>query len=141
MQKIERNEQMKKVISVVVLIGTLLNLCCCGNSSTNDNQRKIIDCAGDEVYVPQEIDEVINLVAFGCQGMVGLGLGDYLVGINDETVESAWIEEMYPRINCLQPRSQINIKHKKELLTSYVVCFNTMWKKFLSVEKVFQMNQ
>lgn len=60
--------------------------------------RTIIDCAGDEVTIPATVESVINLVAYGCQGMVGLGLGNYLAGISDETIESQWIIQMYPRI-------------------------------------------
>ena len=60
--------------------------------------RTIVDIAGDEVKIPNQVKTVVNLVPFGCQIMIGLGLGDYLVGINEETIESPWIELMYPKI-------------------------------------------
>ena len=61
--------------------------------------KTIVDIVGDEVEVPTEVHSVVNLVPFGCQIMVGLGLGDYLTGINEETIETPWIEVMYPKIN------------------------------------------
>jgi iron complex transport system substrate-binding protein len=38
--------------------------------------------------------------------MVGLGFGDYLTGINVDAIESAWMPEMYPRINEIQKYDQ-----------------------------------
>lgn len=90
---------MKKFISIILLVILTFNLCSCTNNQSNNDTRTIIDCIGDEVKIPTKVDKVINLVAYGTQIMVGLGLGDYLVGINEETIESAWISEMYPRIN------------------------------------------
>lgn len=61
----------------------------CTNNQTNNNTRTIVDSIGDEVKIPTKVDKVINLVAYGTQIMVGLGLGDYLVGVNEEAIESA----------------------------------------------------
>ena len=84
----------------VVLILALLLLASPHLSFAQSSQtRTIIDCAGDKVTVPAEVHTVINLVAYGCQAMTALGLGEYLVGINnDNTIESQWIVDMYPRI-------------------------------------------
>lgn len=89
---------MKKFLAVVIASVLLLSLCSCGRN-TSSQKRTIIDTAGDTVEIPTEVKTVINLVTYGGQVMVGLGLGDYLVGINVDTIESAWISEMYPRIN------------------------------------------
>ena len=99
MRECEGIKNMKKIISIILLLILMFNLCSCTNNQTKNETRTIVDCIGDEVKIPTKVDKVINLVAYGTQIMVGLGLGDYLVGINEETIESAWISEMYPRIN------------------------------------------
>ena len=88
---------MKKAISVVIIFAVLVSLVGCTQASSGTT-RVITDSAGDEVRIPVEVKTVINLSAYGSQVMIGLGLGDYLIGANNETVESPWIVEIYPRI-------------------------------------------
>lgn len=64
--------------------------------------KTIVDITGDKIEVPVEVNKVINLVPYGCQMMISLGLGDYLVGVNEEMIETAWIMELYPRISEVQ---------------------------------------
>ena len=90
---------MKKIILILLATIMTFSLVACNND--NDNTRTITDCIGDEVQIPNEVDTIINLVPYGTQVMVGLGLGDYLVGINPDAIESAWITEMYPRLSTL----------------------------------------
>ena len=89
---------MKKIVSVFLIAALICSLVGCGMQNDQSATRTITDSAGDQVEVPEKVETVINLVAFGCQAMVGLDLGDYLVGVNEEAVESPWMEEMYPRI-------------------------------------------
>lgn len=72
------------------------------NVNEESDKRKIVDVVGDEVEIPTEVNTVINLVPFGCQIMIGLGLGDYLIGINEETIETPWLEVMYPEVKNIQ---------------------------------------
>ena len=88
----------KKIAILNIFIILAACLCGCNNSNKNE-ERTIKDCAGDIVSIPNEVDEVINLVTYGCQAMVGLDLGDYLIGINEDSIESPWMAHMYPRIN------------------------------------------
>ena len=88
---------MKKTISLLLILTFLFCMPGC-NQEPDGATRTIIDSSGDEVKIPAEVNTVINLSAYGSQVMVGLGLGDYLIGAHNETVESPWIVEMYPRI-------------------------------------------
>lgn len=88
---------MKKAISVVLILAFIFCIAGC-DQAPSGTTRTIMDSAGDEVKIPTEVNTVINLSAYGSQVMVGLGLGDYLIGAHNETVESLWIVEMYPRI-------------------------------------------
>ena len=88
---------MKKAISVFLALAFLICMAGCDQVPSGAT-RTIIDSTGDEVKIPAEVNTVINLSAYGSQVMVGLGLGDYLIGAHNETVESPWIVEMYPRI-------------------------------------------
>ncbi len=90
---------MKKILALLLATMLLLNMCACQSMRATQSTKTIIDSAGDEVAVPTEVKTVVNLVTYGCQVMVGLGLGDYLIGIYEEAIESAWIAEIYPRIN------------------------------------------
>ncbi len=90
---------MKKIISIFLILAFILCLNGCNQSINTTNTRTITDMAGDKVQIPTEVDEVINLVTYGCQIMAGLDLGEYLVGINGDAIESQWMAEMYPRIN------------------------------------------
>ena len=89
---------MNRIVAFVTAL--ILVVSCSGCATTNNtSSREIVDSAGDVVSVPAEVNTVINLSAYGSQVMVGLGLGDYLIGAHNETVESPWIQLMYPRID------------------------------------------
>ena len=90
---------MKKVISIILLAVMIVSISACSAYKEESGTRTVIDSAGDTVEIPAEVHTVINCVTYGCQAMIGLGLGDYLIGINEDTIESPWIIEMYPRIN------------------------------------------
>lgn len=92
---------MKKFISIIMVIIMLLSMltACSFNKIENDeSKRKIVDITGAEVEIPNKVDEVVNLFPFGCQLMIGLGLDEYLVGISDSTIETAWLEVMFPDV-------------------------------------------
>lgn len=97
---------MKRLIAVVLVMLMLSNLTACSTQQAVSGTRTIIDSAGDQVEIPENVDTVINLVTYGCQVMVGLGLGDYLTGINVDAIESAWMAEMYPRIDKIEKFDQ-----------------------------------
>ena len=88
---------MKKILLILLAVILTFSVVSCGDG--NKNTRTITDSIGDEVQIPEKVDTVINLVTYGTQVMVGLGLGDYLVGVTPDAVESAWITEMYPRLS------------------------------------------
>ena len=91
---------MKKLIRIAALIMSIImvasSLSGCNFAKKQGATRTIVDITGAEVEIPAEVDEVVNLFSFGCQMMIGLGLGDYLVGISDATFETQWLELMYP---------------------------------------------
>lgn len=91
---------MKKLFKISALVLALCiaitSLAGCSFTSKKEETRTVVDITGAEVEIPAEVDEVVNLFSFGCQLMVGLGLGDYLVGISDATFETPWLELMYP---------------------------------------------
>jgi len=96
-----RSYVMKKFISIIMVIIMLLSMltACSFNKTDNDEStRKIVDITGAEVEIPNKVDEVVNLFPFGCQLMIGLGLDEYLVGISDSTIETAWLEVMFPEV-------------------------------------------
>lgn len=100
---------MKKTLSVILAILLILSLTACGNNqkdSSSAETKIITDSAGDQVEIPTKVESVINLVTYGCQVMVGLDFGDYLTGINVDAIESAWMGEMYPRINEIEKYDQ-----------------------------------
>lgn len=97
---------MKRIISIMLIMTILVSATACGNVKKSDNTKKIIDCAGDEVEIPEKVDTVINLVTYGCQVMVGLNFGDYLTGINVDAIESQWMVEMYPEIEKIEKFDQ-----------------------------------
>ena len=81
------------MMAVVMVLSSLSG---CSFTKQQGETRTIVDITGAEVEIPVEVDEVVNLFSFGCQMMIGLGLGDYLVGISDATFETQWLELMYP---------------------------------------------
>lgn len=89
---------MKNIIALLLSTVLILNLCSCSRNSNTYATRTITDCAGDQVEIPENVTSIINCVTYGCQVMVGLGLGEYLVGINEDSIESPWMVEMYPKI-------------------------------------------
>ncbi len=98
-------KNLKRIIACfLACVITMSALTACSSKSASTprtgpaEMRTIVDIAGDEVKIPSQVKTVVNLVPFGCQIMIGLGLGDYLVGINEETIESPWMELMYPEI-------------------------------------------
>lgn len=93
-------KSMKKYVSIIMVIVVLLSMltACSSDKTNNETTRKIVDITGAEIEIPNKIDEVVNLFPFGCQLMIGLGLDEYLVGISDSTIETAWLEVMFPEI-------------------------------------------
>ena len=92
---------MKKFISiimVIVIVASMLTACSFNKTDNDESTRKIVDITGAEVEIPNIVDEVVNLFPFGCQLMIGLGLDEYLVGISDSTIETAWLEVMFPEV-------------------------------------------
>ena len=95
---------MKRVIIVLfAFVMVITSMAGCSSSPNNNGngtteKRIIVDLVGDEVEIPAEVHSVVNLVPFGCQIMIGLGLGEYLVGVNEETIETPWLELMYPTV-------------------------------------------
>ncbi len=90
---------MKRTVSILLALLMLFSMTACNSQQSGDDTVVITDSAGDEVTIPADVDTVINLVTYGCQVMVGLGMGDYLVGTNEDAIESDWMPYMYPRIN------------------------------------------
>ena len=90
------------VMAVVMVLSSLSG---CSFTKKQGETRTIVDITGAEVEIPAEVDEVVNLFSFGCQMMIGLGLGDYLVGISDATFETQWLELMYPESKNIQTYS------------------------------------
>lgn len=97
MQK--KNSLMWMILVLIIGISVLSG---CNSTNSIAETKTIVDITGDEVNVPAEVNKVINLVPYSCQMMVSLGLGDYLVGVNEEMFETEWIKEMYPRITEVQ---------------------------------------
>ena len=89
---------MKNIIALLLSTVLILNLCSCSRNSNTYATRTITDCAGDQVEIPENVTSIINCVTYGCQVMVGLGLGEYLVGINEDSIESPWMVEMCPKV-------------------------------------------
>ena len=98
-------KRLHKICSLMlaILISTALLVGC--SQSNKVETRTVVDITGAEVEIPAEVDEVVNLFSFGCQMMIGLGLGDYLVGISDATFETQWLELMYPESKNIQAYS------------------------------------
>ena len=87
-----------KQISLIIAIAIVFQLFTgCAQFSQNGKTRKIVDVMGVEVEIPSKVNRVINLYSFGCQMMIGLGLEDYLVGVNEDMFETEWIELMCPK--------------------------------------------
>ena len=101
----KNTKQIIACILACLIAVSALSACSSTPASTSESEatgtRTIVDIAGDEVEIPNLVKTVVNLVPFGCQIMIGLGLGEYLVGINEETIESPWIELMYPEIKSI----------------------------------------
>lgn len=90
--------KIKALTITTVCLLFLSSLIGCTNQNKEDGKR-LIDCAGDEVVLPANPKRVINNVIYGGQIMITLGLGDYLIGVNEDIAETPWLDELYPRIN------------------------------------------
>lgn len=95
----------KTLALVMAVVMVLASLSGCSFTKKQGETRTIVDITGAEVEIPAEVDEVVNLFSFGCQMMIGLGLGEYLVGISDATFETQWLELMYPDAKNIQTYS------------------------------------
>ena len=90
---------MQKLYKIGVLVFTLLIITSLLGGCAPDKKeetRTVTDIMGAEVQIPENVDGILNLYSFGCQMMFGLGLEDYLVGISEDTFETAWLEVMCP---------------------------------------------
>ncbi len=98
----KRMKQLVACILACLMVFAMLSACSANTQSAQDSAatkpRTIVDIAGDEVEIPAEVKTAVNLVPFGCQIMIGLNLGEYLIGINEETIETPWLEVMYPKV-------------------------------------------
>lgn len=84
-------------ISVLLAVAIVIPVFAgCAQFSQKGKTRKIVDVTGAEVEIPSEVKRVVNLYSFGCQMMIGLGLEEYLVGVNEDMFETEWIEMMCP---------------------------------------------
>lgn len=81
------------LITACVIISLLTG---CSSQSKKEETRTVVDITGTQIDIPVNVEKVINLNAFGCQIMLGLGLEKYLVGISEDTFETAWLELMCP---------------------------------------------
>ena len=88
----------KNITLVMMIAMFMLMFSGCGQEGDKKKTRIIKDIMGAEVEIPEKVDKIINLYSFGCQMMMGLGLKDYLAGINEETIETEWIELMCPEV-------------------------------------------
>ena len=98
---------MKRIIAFILLSIMLVTMLvsCNSNNFEQKETRKIVDITGAEIEIPAEVKTVVNLFPFGCQMMIGLGLGDYLVGISEDTIETGWLEVLYPEIKNIKTYS------------------------------------
>lgn len=82
----KKAKQIIACILACLITVSALSACSSSPASMSESEttgtRTIVDIAGDEVEIPNQVKTVVNLVPFGCQIMIGLGLGEYLVGIN-----------------------------------------------------------
>ena len=92
MYKIFKSYRMRIVLILMIFISG------CGINNNSEKTRVIKDIMGVEVEIPEKVNKVINLYSFGCQMMAGLNLENYLVGINEDTFETEWIELMCPKM-------------------------------------------
>lgn len=88
---------MKKIIyklmvlfCVICVIGT--SIIACGNKEELE-VRTIVDCAGDKVEFPVEINKVICVSQNAMEFMVAMGLEDYLVGVHKSVFNHTWSKE------------------------------------------------
>ncbi len=86
----------RKICALLLVLAILVSVTGCGAENTKVETRTVVDITGAEVEIPAKVEKVINLNPFGCQIMLGLGLGDYLVGISQDTFETEWLEVMCP---------------------------------------------
>ena len=90
----KKSYRLSAIILVICLVISLLSSC--GQNKKMAVTRTVTDIMGVEIEIPNKVEKVINLNAFGCQMMIGLGLEDYLVGISEDTFETAWLDEICP---------------------------------------------
>lgn len=93
------NETLHRVSLVLILLFLVPAMGCTDRkaddrSSKDMSQRKIEDCLGRVVIVPQRIDKVVDLAALdGIRTLVTLGAEDKLVGVNSHVTDFMYGQE------------------------------------------------
>ena len=87
------------LLCIICITGT--GLTACGNK--NESQvRTIVDCVGDKVECPAEINKVICVSQNAMEFMVAMGLEDHLVGIHKSVFYHTWSKEYISNLDKLK---------------------------------------
>ena len=90
---------MRKTVAIVLVIVVLMSLVGCSENPTAPNStelRDFTDSMGVTIQLPKKATRIVSMANYCGQIIIGLGFGDSIIGMTEETIETAWLETMYP---------------------------------------------
>ena len=91
----------KKVFSIISAVA--ISLCCTSCSNVgNKKDRTIVDCAGYEVAIDNDIDRVVCVSQNAMEFMVAMGQRDKLIGVHKSVKAHTWSPEFISDIDSLK---------------------------------------
>lgn len=97
----------KKNLLAIAFVAILTSVGVSGCNNKN-NDRTIIDSAGDEIALPSKIERVVVTTEPAIDMMVALGVGDKISGAYKNTFNNPWLDRFWP-----------NATTRVESITSY----------------------
>lgn len=86
---------MKKMINLVVVVVCMMSLVGCATSASKE-AKIVVDMAGNEVEIPNDIERVACIYPSTTDMMVTLGLEEYIAGTYRTTLDNPWTEKLVP---------------------------------------------
>ena len=86
-------KKIKNVIAIICIFCLLISTMSGCAARGDESMRSIVDCAGDKVFIPSEINRVICTSQNAMDFMVGMGLRDKLIGVHKSVFNHTWSPE------------------------------------------------
>ncbi len=111
---------MKKLLSALTILSLVFLFAACGNGGDADesgeNTRTVVNSAGEEITIPADAKKIIAGAPSVVEIMVGLGVADKLVAIDNYSTDVEGLPEGIPTFDSLSPDIENLLSLEPEIL-------------------------